>query len=301
MLRRLLIVLVPAVSSAAIWPEQWDTHKRVSVKPIALSAKDVWDEYGLEAAEEAVYEKFQAKGYRLKDPTSALAAYQWLGQEGRQIGNYIFRVDGYAPTQREWDLLQIQIPRLDQAALPNLPNCLPVRNLIPGSLRYVLGPASLQQFENRISPAIAAFSLGAEAQLARYKSPAGDVNLALFSYPTPQIAREKLEEFQRIPNSRAKRSGPLVAIVIAAPNPDEAERLLAMVNYQASITWTQPLPGHEEKTFARFILGVFYLIGVLLLFTLLAGFGYAGLRIGLRKLRGESAADSGLTTLRLRQ
>ena len=60
--------------------------------------------------------------------------------------------------------------------------------------------------------------------------------MLLFSYPTPQIARGQLEEFQKLPGVISKRAGPLVAVVVSPPSADEAERLLAKVRYRAEIT-----------------------------------------------------------------
>jgi hypothetical protein len=301
----------------AIWPEQLWEHKRSAIQPatIAPADKPVWEEYGLEAAEEAQYGSWKGVGYRLKDPTSAFGVYEWLKPSGAQSsplekyavqtptrafllkGNFVLDFVGRVPTQQEVDILHVQLARLDQSALPTLPMFMPA-GLIPGSERYVVGPASLAKFESRISPSTAAFSMGAEAQLARYPTPKGEANLAIFSYPTPHIARERVTEFQKVPGAVAKRSGPLVAVTIGAPDADEAEKLLAKVNYQATITWNEKPPAQEPSAAALF-LGIFVNIAIIAAFAVLAGVAYAGIRVGWRKLRGRTEVDEAMLTLNL--
>ena len=317
--RRLILVLIltPALFGA-IWPEQLWEHKRTAIRPAALAPADkaLWDEYGLEVAEEADYGSWKGVGYRLKDPTGAFGVYQWLKPGGARIsklekhavqsptqafllkGNFVLDFRGRVPTQQEVDILHVQLPRLDQSALPNLPSFLPEAGLIPGSERYVIGPATLQRFEPRVSPSIAAFSVGAEAQIARYQTAKGEANLALFSYPTPQLARERAAEFQKLARAVAKRSGPIVAVTFSAPDADEAEKLLAKVNYQATLTWNERIP-KPEPTPAALLLGIFVNTGVIIGSALLAGCCYAFFRVGYRKLRGRTEEDDAMLTLHL--
>ena len=317
--RRLIpaLILTPALFGA-IWPEQLWEHKRTSIRPVALAPADkaLWDEYGLEVAEEADYGSWKGVGYRLKDPTGAFGVYQWLKPGGAQIsklekhavqsptqafllkGNFVLDFRGRVPTQHEVDILHVQLPRLDQSALPTLPSFLPEAGLIPGSERYVIGPATLQRFEPRVSPSIAAFSVGAEAQMARYQTAKGEANLALFNYPTPQLARERAAEFQKLPNAVAKRSGPIVAVTFSAPDADEAEKLLAKVNYQATLTWNEKIPKPEPSP-AALLLGIFVNTGVIIGSALLAGCCYFFFRVGYRKLRGRTEDDDAMLTLHL--
>lgn len=318
MSRRLIPALFLAPSLfAAIWPEQLWEHKRTAIKPADLAPADrpLWDEYGLEAAEEANYGAWKGVGYRLKDPTSAFGVYQWLKPAGAQPsqlekhavqagnrafllkGNFVLDFVGRVPTQQEVDILHVQLARLDQSALPSLPMFMP-SGAVAGSERYIIGPASLARFESHVPPSVAAFSMGAEAQSARYPTPKGEANLTLFTYPTPHIARERVAEFQKIPGAVAKRSGPLVAVTINAPDADEAEKLLAKVNYQATITWNEKPPAPEPSA-AALLLGIFVNIGIIAGGAILAGVAYAGARIGLRRLRGQTEMDESMLTLNL--
>src|ERR1035438_8833743 len=55
-------------------------------------------------------------------------------------------------------------------------------------------------------------------------------------------------DFRGIPGGNlVKRSGPLVAVVVAPPDPDAAERLLAQVRYQALVTLDQWVPSHKDN------------------------------------------------------
>ena len=119
---------------------------------------------------------------------------------------------------------------------PRLIDYLPSQDLVPNSERYVEGPAALQKFYPGISPSTAAFHLSAEAQIGEFQAPGGDLKLAIFSYPTPQIARLQTAQFQQISGAMVKRSGPLVAVILSPPNPDAAEKLLSLIRYQADIT-----------------------------------------------------------------
>src|ERR1041385_2138062 len=138
---------------------------------------------------------------------------------------------------------------------------LPVQDLIPNSERYVLGPVSLERFEPRISPSVAAFHTSCEAQLGKYRTPKGTMTLAIFNYPTPAMAKERAEEFQKIPGAIARREGPLAAVIIAPPDADAAERVLAQVRHDQNLTMNEKVPIDPSKGFARAILNAFMLVG----------------------------------------
>src|SRR5438477_195971 len=74
----------------------------------------------------------------------------------------------------------------------------PSMNLVPNIERSAIGPASLQKFAPAIPPPVPAFHFGAEGQTGVFHSPKGEMALAVFSYPTPQIARLTEEQFRKI-------------------------------------------------------------------------------------------------------
>src|SRR5205807_7843576 len=130
--------------------------------------------------------------------------------------NYVFQFTGGKVEPSDITELYNRLPKLEQSPLPALmtflPPGTPSASLVPNSERYVVGPVSLERFEPRISPSVAAFHLSAEAQLGKYRTAKGLMTLSVFHYPTPGIARDRLEEFRKIPGAMAKRAGPLVAI-----------------------------------------------------------------------------------------
>ena len=52
---------------------RWSTSLGRGTSPVTIAPADqaVWEEYGLEVAEQAQYPGWTGIGYRLKDPTSA--------------------------------------------------------------------------------------------------------------------------------------------------------------------------------------------------------------------------------------
>lgn len=296
-------------AQSTLWPDRFGHFEKVGSRPIPLRDLPVWEEYGFQQAEEADYAgqtpaptKFRARAWRLKDPTGALAAFQWQRPAGAEpsklgtlavetgdgamlaYGNYLFDFQGYKPQVPELEALFERLPRLDQSAIPTLPGYLPIRDLVANSERYVVGPESLAKFLPGIPPSMAAFHLGAEAQLGRYRGPKGEMRLAIFSYPTPQLARERAEAFRSVAGAMVKRAGPLVAVVVSPPDADAAEKLLAAVRYEASVSLSQYVPTRKDLWW-DLILNIFLLVGLLLLFCAVGGLAVAGWR--LRRREGE--------------
>ena len=218
--------LLPALASAAIFPDKIGTFEKGSPTSLAIPDRSLFAEFGLEATEQADYTSpasepkkthFSATAWRFKDSTGAMAFFQAHRPSGAaaaplskltattsdgQIfayGNYVFQLTGAVPPQADFAPVYAQLPKLEQSPLPSLIGYLPTAGLIPNSERYVLGPVSLDRFEPRISPSAAGFHLGAEAQLAKYASPKGPLSLAIFYYPTPNMAWDR-------PRRSSKRS-----------------------------------------------------------------------------------------------
>jgi hypothetical protein len=80
-----------------------------------------------------------------------------------------------------------------------------------------------------------------------------------------------------------------VAVVLAPPDPDAAERVLAQVKYQASVTLDQWVPSHRDNI-GNLLLNAFILIGILLGFSIVSGVVFGGWRAFRRRgNRGEDA------------
>jgi hypothetical protein len=117
------------------------------------------------------------------------------------------------------------------------------------------------------------------------------VRLLLVSYATPQLAAKKLRSFQQLPVvSQGKpgseifvqRLGSLVCFVLDSPAPSTAETLLKHIRYQSEVTWDEYVPTRRDNI-AHLVLNVFLLAGFILLFSLVAGLSYGGIRILAKK------------------
>ncbi len=316
----LLTLLFSATAFSQILPETLATtdgqsiteYTRGEVTPLDIPAAEaaLLEEYGLQEAESAAFnsagQEFKVDAWRLRDSTGAMALFQYLRPEQYKIsdldelaiasggqtliahGNHLFRFTGSTPSADLLEDLYSRTPRLDMSSLPAVIRYLPEEGLIPGSGRYLSGPEALERFAPGIPPSAAAFSMSAEAEMARYKSDDGDeIEMAVFQYPTPGIARDQHEQFLGIPNTLAKRTGPLVAVIVDPADRDAAERLLSRVNYDATISWTEPVqpdPKKEIMGWGNVIITGFLLAGAVGLAGLLAGLGLGGLRALSKKL-----------------
>jgi hypothetical protein len=316
---KFFFLLFPALSIAGVWPDSFGAFHRTASQPVQVSDRPLWDEYGLQQAEQGQYEsgsrKFTAIAYQLQDSTGALGVFDWQRPSGARAsalsklavdsgdstmlahGNYVILFQGYKPTVAEIDGLYQTLPKLDQSPLPTLRGYLPENKLVPNSERYIMGPVGLEKFDPGVPPSTAAFHVGAEGQLGAFLTPKGEMKLAIFSYPTPQIARERLVDFQRISGAIAKRTGPLVAVILAPASPDDAERLLGQVRYEPNITWDERVPTRRDNI-GDLVINAFELIGILLAFFVVAGLSYGGLR-AFRSRSGSAGGAEAVISLHL--
>ena len=304
--------LLPAIGAAAIWPDALGNFKRVSAQA-ATPAGDqaIWDEYGFREGEAAKYEgagqKFTATAFRFQDPTGALGAFDWMrpadakpsslaklaAETDKETllvhGNYVLSFEGWRPENALLTTVVEGLKQVDNSSLPVLVTYLPSQDLVPNSERYVEGPEALQKFYPGIPPSTAAFHLSAEAQVGSFRSPAGDLKLAIFNYPTPQIAMQQTGEFQKLGGAMVKRSGPLVAVILQPANADAAEKLLALVRYQADVTLNERVSTRRDNI-GNLVINAFILIGILLCFSVVGGLAVGGVRAILRRGgRGDEA------------
>lgn len=311
-----------AVAQAAIFPDTLGDFTRGPATTLTAPDPALYEEYGLQATERVEYSspagvKFTAEAWRLRDSTGAFALFQAQrppdaapsdvaplaarlpGGTLLAHGNYVFRFLGRTPEQTELNALFYQLPQLEQSALPSLSGFLPAQDLVKNSERYIVGPVSLERFEPRIPPSVAAFSLGAEAQAGRYRSGNAELAVLIFNYPTPGLARQRQEEFLKLPGTLAKRTGPLVAVAVQPADVDFAERVLARIQYQANITWSGEAPPQNEAAgWGRLIVTGFLLAGLIGAASLLAGLALGSIRALIRKL-GWSSGPETITVLRI--
>jgi hypothetical protein len=312
----LFALLIPALAAGAMLPQFVGTLKQSAVKPLPVEDKAVWDDYGLQDSEQATYElagqRINVRAYRLQDTTGAVAAFQWLRPQGSKppdddlaelsplsaitptgliiaLGNHVLIVDGGKPAPEDLGNVFRSMPRQESGPLPSLPKHVPAAGLIPNSERYITGPGSLAKFEPEVSPSQAAFHLGTEIQTATYKTAAGEMKLAIFNMPSPEMARIRLAELDKIPGLLTKRSGPLIAAIYQPKDSNEAEKLLSQVRFQAAITTSQAPANTKKENFGDFLLNLAILIGIVIVFAVVSGLLFGGFR-HLRH-RGRATGD----------
>jgi hypothetical protein len=108
---------------------------------------------------------------------------------------------------------------------------------------------------------------------------------------------QRIPEFEKLSGALVKRSGPMVAMVLAPPDPDYAENLLAQVRYQAQVTLDEYVPTRRDNI-GDLVINAFVLIGILLAFAIVSGFALGGFRALRRHSRHGEEADA-LITLHL--
>jgi hypothetical protein len=130
--------------------------------------------------------------------------------------------------------------------------------------------------------------MGPEVEFATYRSSNGEAKMTVIGYPTPQIAAERMKAMQAANLSGGpfyfKRSGPLLAVINGNIPEAEAQSLLASVNYDADVTWNQPTKPNPRDNIGGLIVGIFTLVGVILVVALIFGFAFGGVRVIAKKI-----------------
>jgi hypothetical protein len=324
--RILILVVVAGVAAAApaVLPPRMGDFNRTATPSYAPADAALFREYGLDTAERAQYvagdRKLEITLLRAKDATGAFGMYQWLrpadAKPAQQIersvekgdallfqyGNYVLELRGARPEQEHLEALLSILPRFERTVAPPVFKYLPSEGRVANSERFIQGPVALQMLAPTVPPSTAAFHMGAEGEVAEYGAEGGKLKLLLFTYPTPQMARAQIEEFHRIAGIVTKRSGPIVAVILNPFSRDEAEKLLARVRYDATLTWNQP-PQMRNENIGEFLVGVVMLCLILVGFAILAGVGLGGVRILLGKWfpqsRFNADAQPAITRLKL--
>ena len=276
----------------------------------------LWREFGLVQKTEATVGKASATVYRIKDVTGALAAWEWqraaeyhacaleafCSTNGKRsvvaIDNYLIALDG--PVMKpDLEAFAAGLPNRHDTSLPAILTFIPRKNLVPNSARYVLGPDSLKAFAPALASVQPGFEQGAEAQVAQYKvGKAEPINLAVFYYPTPEMARLHTSQFRGLPGVHVKRSNVLLAVVFGGVPDQQANALLGQIEYEAHIRWNETPPPSPIKPLYLLIRNIIFLSIVLGALCFVAGLIYAGIRLYRRRF-GTLEDEEAMTTLHL--
>ncbi len=127
----------------------------------------------------------------------------------------------------------------------------------------------------------------------------------VISYPTPQMATAHQREIEAAAEQNltspgsvpalasgpifSKRTGPLVVVVAGAASRDQAQSLLASVNYEASVTWNEKNPFDNRGNIGTIVVNALLFSGIVAVLALIAGFAFGGVRVLARKLLPNSS------------
>jgi len=285
---------------------------KASKDPAAADPTDapVLKEYGFTDLETATYSrngrKMQIKAARFTDATGAFGAFTYYVQPQMQVekigdrgassntrilffkGNTLVDVSvEHLSAMSGADLRSLAdaLPRLKSeiGKLPTLPANLPSQSLLRNSSRYVIGPEALARLGIPIPAQLIDFSKSPEVAIGKYRTSQGEASVTLVGYPTPQIARERMDAMQAAGLTGGpfyfKRTGPYVVAVNGNIPADEAQSLLASVNYDADVMPLQPTKPRAAEDRAGFVFALVMLCVITVLAALVFGFVFGGIRI----------------------
>jgi hypothetical protein len=284
-----------------------------TTKPAQVDAAypAVLDEYGFSDAETATYtrsdgRKLTIKAAQFKDATGAYGAFTFyrdpamkeerIGTKSASANERILffrsnvlvdakfdRVTGMSAAELRELAGMLPEAKTTAANPPNLPEYLPKQGAVENSAKYVLGPQALVAAKSPLSNELVNFAVDPEILTQSYTTSDGTVNLMLVQYPTPQIAIERLRAIQAAPESGtafvARRTGPIIVVESGATGTSDAKTLLNSVNYEAEVTWNEATSISKRDNVGNLLLAVFGLIGILLVFALLFGLFFGGIRV----------------------
>ncbi len=253
--------------------------------------------------------------YRLRDPSSAYGAFTFLQNESLSTVD----LGSYASASRERALivvgemlLDVSVPakqarpsdadlkqladlldkKADHTPYPIIGEHLPEKGRVKNSERYVIGPLGLAHFVPLGTDDWMGYDNSAETILAHYNVGGKDETLIVSSYPTQQVAAKKfagmLRRFTFDPPGEVspgqnvlfgKRVSSYIAVVAGAPNRKAANKVLDEVGYESNVTWDEPKQTLTEPGFNSMIVEAFMGTGVIMVFAVVAGIGFGGIRI----------------------
>jgi uncharacterized protein DUF6599 len=309
--------------SADVLPAHFGTARQtreMGSVPMQAAESAAFQEFGFVSSAAAEYQGPKNKGtvtaYRMKDATGALAAWDWLRAAGAhhcQVddhcaawgntiliydANYVLEFRGLSPTKTDVQALIAALPDRHASELPPVINFVPLKDLVPNSARYILGPTSLGAVAPELVGAKPGFDNGAEAHYSAYRVQGGTVKLVLFDYASPEMARIHTVNFQAVAGAQVKRSGVLVAIILPGATQKQGEAVLDQVKYQAKIVWNEPPPPNPVPTLYKLLMNIIAVSLILIALALAAGIIYGMMRLYRRRF-GTLEEDEAMITLHL--
>lgn len=293
-------------------------------------------EYGFTDLESATYtrddgRKLTLKAARFGDASGAYGAFTYykmpqmitetIGDQGASLNERVLFYRGNILVDAVFDKLSamsaaelrelaanLPRPAGANANPPALPAYLPQPGYIKNTSKYVFGPIGLGKVGAPLPASLVDFNAGAEVVLGTYQSSGGDATLMLISYPTPQIAAERLRRIDAAhqPSSQTqpgstplldlgpvfdKRTGPIVVVASGPLSQSEARALLNSVNYEADVTWNENTHFTRRDNLANLLFNVIILCGILIAFSAVAGVAFGGIRLLVKRFFPDKVFD----------
>ncbi len=289
----------------------WKTVEPAALESVTPATAPLLREYGARHSE---YAEFRAGGQSLRvlvhempDRSAAYGAFTLLrghneaatfGEQSARLSNgvvfyqanYLVTAEG-SPGVEVLRLLARSLAERspDQASLPNLPLYLPSEGLIRGSDAYILGPLALERVAPLAQGDWVGFAYGAEVEAARYRVGGREATLLLISYPTPQMARQRLADLGRLfnlnqsgssggPVAFARRKSSLLVFATGLETAQEFDAMAAGVAYQPELSWSEPEP-IDDKEIISGLLGIFLGTGLIVVLTVALGLAFGAARL----------------------
>ena len=299
-----------ALSSAAILHDALGAFERGEERAYEPQDAALFKEFGFEQGSRAEYRTaeglaVEARVLQFYDDTGAFAAYQWLKPAGAEdvvrgeraaqkgnytlihFGNYLLELTGDLPESDDIEVALAYLPRPKLTGDPPVLEYVPEESLLADSVRYVLGPTSLERVAPMLPPSVVGFHFGPEGHYGVYDTPDGELRMMILSYPSSPISRGQIEGFYGLENVVAKRDGPLISVVLDPSSPDEAQRLLAAIRYKADVTLNHQ-PPQRYDSLKNIVLDSLFLCAVLAVLMVIGGILVAVTR----RLAGKVAPTS---------
>ena len=333
----------PAAAPASVLPLQfagWQVKDTVtrSSDPVAADETNapVLKEYGFQRVEKATYTRDDGRRLDIQaavfdDASGSYGAFTYykipemvnekIGGQASSLGNRVLFYEGNILVNAVFDKLTVMSaaelrelagllpqPPPNARNLPPLPTYLPRTGYRKNTAKYVMGPITLDRVGSPLPTSMVDFKAGAEVVLGKYSASGGTATLMLISYPTPQIAIEKLRDIDAAHqvNSQAqsgaapildigpfydKRTGPIIVIAAGPLSQSEANSLLAPISYEADVTWNENTYLSKKNNVANFLFNAILLCLIVVGFSLVGGLAFGGFRILMKRIYPDRVFD----------
>jgi len=200
----------------------------------------------------------------------------------------------------------LPMPEGNARNLPSLPTYLPKDSYEKNTAKYIMGPVTLDRVGSPLPTPLVDFKSGAEVVIGKYSAQAGDATLMLISYPTPQIAADRLKQIEALHQPAQqqgsasmidvapffdRRTGPIVVVAAGPISLNEAKSLLGSVSYDADVTWNENTYVTKKDNLANLLFNVILLCGIVVGCALIGGLAFGGFRILIKRFFPDTVFD----------